>query len=242
MIEIIAAIVGIPAALFGAVEGILRLVAWLKDKRARRRIPEQYVVKRMHVKYLMTETYVEIIKLRLLRALSDLTEVALDRYPKTGESRTTKLQAITDFYSIPGTAVQRAENFVITFTKADTLTAFHDHAIVFGFIISRPLSEIHPFDNESATIYGPLPTEELVFEMHLPASRRFAAPPSIRVSSVDNVGTDKPLPSDQYGMELDRAFQNTEGSRLAEVLRLRFRPPPRAPQLCVRWSWEKKSA
>ena len=157
-------------------------------------------------------------------------------------SRTRKLHAITDFYSVPGTAVQRAENFVITFTKADTLKAFQDHAIVFGFTISRLLSEIHPFDDESATVYGPLPQDELVFEMHLPGSRQFADPPSIRVSTVDNAGTELPLPSDRYGMELDRAFQNTEGSRFAEVLRLRFRPPPRAPQLCLRWNWEKKPA
>jgi hypothetical protein len=244
MIEIVSAVLGLPPAIYGAIEGSGKLRAYWRDRRFQKRSGDPpFIVLRTYVKYIMWEDHCEMVKLRHIRTFREVRQVKLDRYPRAGILGQEQERPVRDFYSLPGTASQQAEFFVVKLEPGDEFLPGREYSIVFGYIVPAPLSAIHPNDSEEGvTIKGPLGRDEVSLEVHLPRIRRFGPKSAMKVQVVYADGREGEIDPSEYDLDVDQAFKNTDVSRETDVLRFKIRPPEAAADIRVLWSWSRMRA
>lgn len=236
--ELLIALIGLPAAFYGAAEGTIKLQGRVSDIRERRGGKREFIVLSTSVKYIMWENYSELIKLRRIRALRKIRRLQIDRYPRAGAAGHEEKRPVQNFYSLPGTASQRLEFFVVDLEPNDEFRAHREHSIVFGYTIPEPLSVTHPDEEEEGIdIYGPLGQERVSLEVHLPKTRSFGDERDFKVRVFYGAGREDLVSPKDYELNIDRAFKNTDISRGTDVLRLAMKPPEGALELRVRWPW-----
>lgn len=238
-LDVITALLGLPAAIYGAVEGGTKIWVWANDIRRHRSGKVPFVILRTHVKYIMWEKYSEMIKLRQIRTLERVRQLKLDRYPRAGMFGQVQQRPVQDFYALPGTASQQAEFFVINLEPEDEFEARKEYSLVFGYSVPVPLSDLHPNENEEGLdVRGPL-GKELNLEVHLPKTRRFGNERNVRIYAVYDGDREELLPRGDhgYGLSIDKAFKNTDLGRETDVLRFKIRPPADALSIRVIWPW-----
>jgi hypothetical protein len=242
IIEAITAVLGLPPAIYGAVEGTGKLSARWRDRRRRSKDKLRFVVLRTHLKYIIREANVEVVKLRQIRALEEIRKLEIDKYPRAGRMGNEQARPVQEFYSLPGTASQEEEFFVVNFEEGEELLAHRESSIVFGYLVPEPLAVIHPDEKEEGlTLYGPLGTEQVNVEVHLPPTRRFGPDAEVKVYALSADGHETWLPPDPERniLCIQRAFKNTDVSRETDILRLRVTPSEGMLNLRIRWPWSR---
>ena len=230
------ALLGVPSALYGIFEIFRRSWAFGRDYWEGRGGRPDYIILNTYVKYIMWEDFSELIKLRQIRALRRVRELRLDRYPRAGARGSESECAVENFYSIPGSTTQKSEYFSVDLRPDEEFRPHREYALVFGFIVPVALDVTHPNDTEEGLdVRGPLGEGEVKIEVHLPSSRRLGEKDETKVIAVDESGEETPL--QDYSINIDRAFKNTEISRPADVLRIGVVPPAGTASIRIRWPW-----
>lgn len=242
-VELLAGLLGLPAAIYGAYEGSSKLLGLVVDVLQRRRGEQDFIVLSTHVKYIMWEDYSELIKLRHIRTLKNVRRLEVDRYPHAGVAGHEEKRLVQNFYALPGTASQKSKFFVIDLAPGDEFTAHREYSFVFGYTVPEPLSVTHPDENEEGIDIGaPLGSSRVALEVHLPKTRCFGEEDEVKVFayySKDN-REERVSPKD-YEVDIEQAFMNTDVSRGTDVLRLAMKPPKDVSEIRVRWPWKRAS-
>jgi len=240
-VEILVALLGLPAAIYGAYEGGSKLLGLIADVRQRRRSDEDFIVLSTYVKYIIWEDYSELIKLRHVRALKDIRRLEIDRYPYAGVAGHEERRSVQNFYALPGTASQKSKVFVIDLAPGDEFKAHGEYSFVFGYTVPEPLSVTHPDENEEGIDIGaPLGSSKVALEVHLPKTHRFGEEDEVKVFAYysKNDREERISPKD-YELDIEQAFMNTDVSRGTDILRLTMRPPKDVSEIRVRWPWKR---
>jgi hypothetical protein len=199
-----------------------------------------FVVLRTHVKYVMWDDFSELVKLRTIHTYRRVCEMRLDPHPRIGVPGETLAADVRHFYSLPGTATRRGANFVINLGSGEEFEPHRDYAVVFGYVVEKPLEMIHPNDKEdSIKIQGLNGQDQYRLEIHLPLSRRFGPVGSARVMA-GYADHEEIVPPSEYTLHIDPGFKNTDGTRSGtDVLRLHMKPPVGADYVRLLWPWSR---
>jgi hypothetical protein len=233
---------GIPTAAYGFVKGSADLWGLGRNIYLRRVTSEDFTILRTATKYIIWQDQCELIRLRHIRALRPVRQLQIDRYPRVGDIGDEKRRPVTDFYSLPGTARQRQEFFVIDLRPDEEFKPNKEHSIIFGYTIPGPLSITNPGEREEGIdLMAPLGRDKASLEVHLPPTHRFGDENKVHVYAYFGGNGEGTLQAkDQYRLTIDRDFINTHKSSPCDVLRFSIRPPKGAQEIRIRWPWEKR--
>jgi hypothetical protein len=199
-----------------------------------------FVVLRTHVKYVMWDDFSELVKLRTIHTYRSVCEMRLDPHPRIGVPGETLAADVRHFYALPGTATRRGAHFVINLGPGEEFEPHRDYAVVFGYVVEKPLEMIHPNEQEdSVKIQGLMGQDQYRLEIHLPLSRRFGPMDRARVIA-GYADREELVPPSEYTLHVDPGFKNTDGTRSGtDVLRLHMKPPAGADYVRLLWPWSR---
>src|SRR5262245_53612324 len=145
-IEAVAAVVGLIFAAPGAIRGYS---SWIKvyqekldDRRKQKSLrenpeePQNYYIKKTHIKYILREDHAEMTKVRIVRALENVDAIAADQYPGIFDEEPWKerpARVNPDFFSIPGVALKRGKYFLISLARDQVFKAGEDHSYMLSY-------------------------------------------------------------------------------------------------------------
>jgi hypothetical protein len=240
ILEIILAVVGLPAVGYGSYQLLLDfpgiLDPWRRGKAFR--------VLSTTVKVLIGEQETEMIKLRRVRAyrtLSSLDELdyvpMVDDLTHPGEVRPVKTQGL---YSIPGTAqeTQRNRIFVHVSEDEEPFRPLRDHNVVVGYMMIESIKDL--WTPPELTAKGPVGSR-LAMEVHLPPGRRFKRDKPDQVVAKVFQKEGNILESELNATIKHYTTDFQDGLGYVEWIRAAIPVPPKkeTTDVILRWEWEE---
>lgn len=246
-VQLIAAVLGAVAAIFGAVRGFVEIRDWWQDFLDRIKGARPFRVRTTILKAIIREQETEIVKLRTIRFHKELQKIEeLDRVPLIeGSDHKERYAKFNNHYSVPGIAFISADNkwLEIDLRQEERFPKGKDHSIVLGYTMQGTLKEL--FEPSGLVAEPPVGSERLSIEAYFPPKWRLRHDENnrrlIRVYARDvNTKKETNLPESKEVKIIDGRRDFNDGNGLIDWIRVVVTDPPQGSSINVDWEWEKE--
>jgi hypothetical protein len=246
--------VAIIAMTLGAVDLVKRAIEMWADRREQEQLEknpigdveeQRFYVKSTYAKYIMGEGSSQLTKLRVIRALQDVTKIRIDRLPTHIDKTYTSGLRFTPLrqqcYSMPGVALIRGDYYQVNLATDQIFKAKADYTYITSIKLLESLDTIHDNPNEDfIQIEKPLGTEEFVAEVHFPVTRKLRSDENnnrILLAVHEVRGSDRKQ-IDRFTVNVKDRIDTVPGE-FTDMFRLTLRHPPQDADIRITWQWSR---